>query len=131
MAPTSVPNTINRQHVGQALRHYRRMFADNNRELTAINKAALNLEACLWTWTGNALVIESATQTGLVRYHVQYDVCDCHAAACGKACWHRAAYRLLKKASDISVPQNFAEPIRPRRSAEDRKRILREAAELC
>ncbi len=105
MANASVPNMINREKVGQALRQYRLSFAGDSRELTAINKAALNLEACLWTWTGDALVIESATQTGLVRYYIQHDVCDCQAAAHGKACWHRAAYRLLKKASDMAIWQ--------------------------
>src|SRR3712207_4696145 len=125
MATASVPNTINRATVGQALRQYRISFAGDNRELNAINKAALNLEACLWTWTGDALVIESATQTGIAKYHVQHDACDCQAAAHGKACWHRAAYRLLKKAADM------AQQPRPCRSVEDYARIMAEAAELC
>ncbi len=81
MANASVPNTINRQNVGAALRQFRLSFAGNSRELTAINKAALNLEACVWFFDGDTLVIESATQTGLVRYHIQHDACDCQAAA--------------------------------------------------
>ena len=105
--------TVTRPNVGQALRQMRLIYGNNSRELNALNKAALNLEACLWTWTGEALVIESATQTGLVRYHVQHDACDCQAAAHGKACWHRAAYRLLKKAAAIAEQAQ-----RPRLSTE-------------
>ena len=125
MSTTILP-LVTRPNVGQALRHFRLSYANNSRELNAINRAALNLESCFWQFSGEELVIESATQTGLVKYHVQHDACDCQAAAHGKACWHRAAYRLLMKAARV------AQQPRPQKySPEEYARIQREAAELA
>ncbi len=121
--------TVTRPNVGQALRYFRLSYANSPRELNAINKAALNLEACFWAFDGEELMIESATQTGLVRYHVAHDACDCQAAAHGKACWHRAAYRLLKKAA--TMVQQAQQPKLRTYSAEDYARIMADAAELA
>ena len=121
MSTTSVAH-ITRPNVGQALRQFRLTYANSPRELNAINKAALNLEACFWAFDGEELVIESATQTGLIKYHVQHDACDCQAAAHGKACWHRAAYRLLCKAAAMAQ-----QPRTPKYSAEDYARIMADA----
>ena len=117
---------ITRPNVGAARRSFRLSYANNSRELNAINRAALNLESCFWQFSGEELVIESATQTGLVKYHVQHDACTCQASAHGKACWHRAAYRLLCKAAAMAQ-----QPRTPKYSAEDYARILAEAAELA
>ena len=117
--------TVDRPHVGQALRQFRINYANNSRVLNALNRAALNLKASPWQFDGEELVIESATQVGTVRYHVKYDVCDCQAASHSRSCWHRAAYRLLKKATEIAQ-----QPQRPRHTTEDFARIQREAAEL-
>ncbi len=124
MTATSVPN-ISRREVGAALRTFRLTYAGNPRELNAINRASLNLEACVWAFDGAQLVIESATRTGLVRYHIQHDACDCPAAAQGRACWHRAAYRLLKKAADLA--QQAQQSKSRRYTAEDAQRITADA----
>lgn len=104
MITMSLPENITRQRVGAALRQYRLAFAGNSRELNAVNRAALNLEACLWQWDGSTLSIESATETGLVRYHVTASGCSCKAARHGKPCWHLASFRLLQLAQDAPRP---------------------------
>ncbi len=126
MAHVSLPQAVTRPNVGAALRTFRLSYANSPRELNAINRAALNLESCFWQFSGAELVIESATQTGLVKYHVQHDACDCAAAAHGKACWHRAAYRLLSKAAAMAQ-----QPRQPKYSAAEYSRIMAEAAELA
>jgi hypothetical protein len=95
------PQAISRQTVGAALRQCRIAFATNSRELNAINRAALNLEACVWQFDGATLSIESATETGSTRYHVTAGGCTCKAAQHSKPCWHLAGYRLLQLAQDV------------------------------
>jgi hypothetical protein len=97
MTATTVaqPVNITREHVGRALHQWRRNVEHNARDLNALNRAALNLEACPWYMMPDGeLVITSAT-TSRTRYHVDYDGCDCRAATTGRACWHVAAYQLL------------------------------------
>ena len=124
MSTTILP-LVTRPNVGAALRTFCLTYADSPRELNALNRASLNLESCLWQFDGAQLVIESATEVGVKRYHIQHDACDCPAAAHGRACWHRAAYRLLKKAVDMAQ-----KPRQRTYSAADLERIAREAAEL-
>ncbi len=123
MATASVPTVINRESVGQAIRQLRIVYRTDERKVNAINKAEARLYSTLWQWDGTSrtLAIESATKTGAVRYHVEYGQCECTAAAHGRACWHVEAWEVLVT----------AETCRPRRSAEDHARILREVAELC
>jgi hypothetical protein len=102
MANATIAQSISRHHVGQALRQMRLECQYNPRELTAINKAALNLEACLWQYDGEYLVIESASQLGK-RYHVDHAVCDCQAAAHGKPCWHLAAWHLVRRGAEVAL----------------------------
>ncbi len=103
---------ITRQHVGQALRQMRRDAQYTPSELTAINKAALNLEACTWQYDGEALVIESAT-TMFKRYHVQHTGCDCKAGTAGRPCWHMAAFVLMQRAAQLALT-----PATPRKTWE-------------
>jgi len=123
MANASVPNTINREPVGQAIRQLRIAYRHNERKVNALNKAEARLYSTLWQWDANrkALMVESATKTGLVSYQVAHGQCECTAAAHGKACWHLEAWEILIT----------AETCRRRRTAEDRARILREVAEIC
>jgi hypothetical protein len=100
MTTTTVaqPVNITREHVGRALYSWRKNVEHNPRDLNAVNRAALNLEACPWYMTPiGELVITSAT-TSRTRYHVTLDGCDCRAAMSGRACWHVAAYKLLHTA---------------------------------
>ena len=71
--------------------------------ITAINRAALNLEACPWAFDGETLRIASATTRG-TRYTVSPERCECKAAQDGRPCWHRAAWRLLRKAAEMVQP---------------------------
>lgn len=95
---------FDRSHVGQVLRQMRIAFADAPHELTAINKAALNLEACRWQFDGRTLRIESATHVGKRFYTVTGDGCTCLASSACRLCWHTAAWRLLLAASVLATP---------------------------
>ena len=78
--------------------------AEHRAWITAINRAALNLEACPWAFDGETLRIASATTRG-TRYTINaYGFCECKAAQDGRPCWHRAAWRLLRKAAEMVAP---------------------------
>ena len=98
-APTvAQPVNITREHVGKALQIMRQNVRHNAPLLNALNRAALNVEACAWTWSPDGeLVIVSATN-GHTRYHVTANTCDCKAGRSDRPCWHRQAYALLHAA---------------------------------
>ncbi len=100
MANATVAQSINRQTVAAALAAARTEAAEHRLWITAINRAALNLEACPWAFDGDTLRIASATTRG-TRYTVNPDGCECKAAQDGRPCWHRAAWRLLRKAAEL------------------------------
>ncbi len=108
MSNAILAQSISRQTVGQALRLMRHECRFNSREVTALNRAALNLEACTWQYDGEALVIESAT-TQFQRYHVAYNGCDCKAGSTGRPCWHLAAFTLIRRAAELALT-----PAKPR-----------------
>ncbi len=103
MANSSIAQSINRQTVAAALAAARTEAAEHRLWITAINRAALNLEACPWAFDGETLRIASATTCG-TRYTVNPDGCECKAAQDGRPCWHRAAWRLLRKAAELVQP---------------------------
>ena len=107
MANASVAQSINRQTVAAALAAARTEAAEHRLWITAINRAALNLEACPWAFDGETLRIASATTRG-TRYTVNPDGCECKAAQDGRPCWHGAAWRLLRKAAELVKP-----PVKP------------------
>ena len=102
MSNAILAQSITRQNVGQALRLMRHECRYESTELNALNRAALNLEACTWQYDGEALVIESAS-TMFQRYHVQHTSCDCKAGSKGRACWHLAALRLIQRAAEVAL----------------------------
>ena len=101
MANASVASLVNRPAVGAALAQARIACANQPRWLNAVNRAALNLEACRWQFDGDVLRIESASVPG-TRHTVDAHGCDCKAAQAGRPCWHRAARRLLVKAAEMT-----------------------------
>ncbi len=101
MANGIIAQAVNRISVGAALQAARIEAQEHQAWITAINKAALNLEACTWQFDGDDLRIESATNSG-TYYTVTAAGCPCKAGAAGKACWHRASRRLLIKASELA-----------------------------
>ncbi len=103
MANATVAQSINRQTVAAALAAARTEAAEHRLWITAINRAALNLEACSWAFDGDTLRIASATTRG-TRYTVSPEGCECKAAQDGRPCWHRAAWRLLRKAAELVRP---------------------------
>ncbi len=103
MANATVAQSINRQTVAAALAAARTEAAEHRLWITAINRAALNLEACPWAFDGETLRIASATTRG-TRYTVSPEGCECKAAQDGRPCWHRAAWRLLRKAAELVMP---------------------------
>lgn len=104
MANGIVSAAVNRQSVAAALTAARTEAAEHQAWINAINRAALNLEACRWQFDGEVLRIESATQSNSY-YLVGADGCPCVAGGKGKPCWHRAARRLLCKAAEMAQPK--------------------------
>lgn len=81
MADSSITQVINRQTIAAALAAARTEAAKHRAWINAINKAALNLEACPWAF-GEILRITSATSAS--RYTVSPDGCECKAGETGK-----------------------------------------------
>ena len=102
MANATVAQSVNRQTVAAALRQARIEAREHKQWFNAINRAALNLEACSWAFDGEVLRIASAT--GNARYTVTAAGCECKAGQEGRPCWHRAARRLLVKAAELVRP---------------------------
>ncbi len=103
MSNASIAAAISRQTVAAALAAARTEAAEHRAWINAINRAALNLEACPWAFDGDTLRIASATTRG-TRYTVTPKGCECKAAQDGRPCWHRAAWRLLRKAAELVQP---------------------------
>ena len=101
MANATVTQAVNRSTVAAALAAARIEAATHQAWINAINRAALNLEACPWQFDGDILVIRSATSTA--RYTVDAQGCGCKAHQGGRPCWHRAARRLLIKAAELAA----------------------------
>lgn len=101
MANANVTTLITRQSVAAALAAARVEAATHAAWMNAINRAALNLEACRWQFDGEILVIHSASTAA--RYSVDAHGCQCKAHTAGRPCWHRAARRLLIKAAEMAV----------------------------
>ena len=100
MANASIAQSVNRTTVAAALQAARTEAAEHRAWINAINRAALNLESCPWQFDGEILVIASATSAS--RYTVDAHGCACKAGQAGRPCWHRAARRLLVKASELA-----------------------------
>lgn len=100
MANASIAQAVNRTSVALALRDARAKCAASQRWLNAVNRAALNLEACRWTFDGDTLKVESATNSNTF-YTVTVEACECKAGQKGEPCWHRAGCRLLVKAAEM------------------------------
>jgi hypothetical protein len=99
MANASVTQSVNRQTVAAALAAARIEAAEHKAWFNAIQRAALNLEACAWAFDGDVLRIASASTKA--RYTVTPDGCECKAGQAGRPCWHRAGWRLLRKAAEM------------------------------
>src|SRR5688572_558400 len=100
MANASIAQAITRRTVAAALIAARLEATEHQAWINAINRAALNLEACPWAFDGDVLRIASASLPS-VRYTVTPDGCECKAGTAGRPCWHRAAWRLLRKAAEV------------------------------
>ena len=101
MANASVTALVNRRNVAAALQTARIECEQYQAWLNALNKAALNLEACSWQFDGEVLRIASASSSS-TRYTVTPQGCGCKAHQAGRPCWHRAARRLLCKAAELA-----------------------------
>ncbi len=75
MASTSIASLVNREAMGKALAQARRDCSESKSWLNAINRAALNLEACMWQFDGETLMVKSATED--IHYTVTKDGCEC------------------------------------------------------
>ncbi len=100
MATGSIAVFVNRESMGRALALARKECEQDKRWLNAVNRAALNLEACQWQFDGHTLLVKSATED--IHYTVTADGCECKAFLANRPCWHRAARRLLIKAAEMA-----------------------------
>ena len=104
MANGMIAQQVNRQTVAAALAAARTEAAEHRAWINAINKAALELEASSSAFDGDTLRIASRTIKG-TRYTVNaLGFCECKAAKESRPCWHRAAWRLLRKAAEMVAP---------------------------
>ncbi len=81
MANATVAQSISRQTVAAAIRQARIEAAEHQAWITAINKAAVELEASSWAFDGEVLRVASRTSSG--RYTVDAHGCECKAAQDG------------------------------------------------
>ncbi len=102
MANATVAQSINRQTVAAALAAARTEAAEHRAWINAIDRAAINLEACPWAFDGEMLRIASASSSA--RYTATAHTCECKAFESGRPCWHRACARLLVKAAEMVQP---------------------------
>ncbi len=112
MSPSILAQSISRQNVGNALRLMRHECRFNASEVTALNKAGLELEASPWQYDGEMLVITSRT-TANTRYTVTFSGCSCKAGQHGRRCWHMAAFTLIQRAAELALT-----PAKPRQTDE-------------
>jgi len=106
VANPSIAQAVNRTSVGKALAQAREECQHDRAWRNALNRAALNLEACHWCFDGETLEIHSASNDQ--TYIVTAEGCQCKAFEKGLPCWHRAARRLLLKAAEFGT-QSLAE----------------------
>jgi hypothetical protein len=100
MANAMIAQSINRQIVAAALREVRLQAQEHQAWITAINKAAVELEGSSWAFDGEVLRVASRTSNR--RYMVDaHGHWACKAAQAGRICWHRAAWRRLCKAAEM------------------------------
>ncbi len=125
MSNASLAQSITRQNVGNALRRMRRECRYNAAEMTALNKAGLELEASPWQYDGEMLVITSRT-TANTRYTITFSGCDCKAGQHGRRCWHMAAFLLIQRAAQLALT-----PAKRRMSDEQYAKALELVDDLC
>ena len=83
MADSSVAALVNREAMGKALALARVECRNDQRWLNAVNRAALNLEACPWQFDGEMLVIASATMSR-TKYTVTARSCPARLDSLGR-----------------------------------------------
>lgn len=94
---------IDRATVAAIVASARERLNDDRRWLNALNKAYQELELNQWLYTGRVLKIKSRS-SAKTTYTVTPNQCTCQAFAKGQPCWHRAAAKLLQRASVTSQP---------------------------
>ncbi|MDP9310857.1 MAG: SWIM zinc finger family protein [Chloroflexota bacterium] len=124
MSNAILAQSITRQNVGNALRLMRHECRYNSAEVTALNKAGLELEASPWQYDGELLVITSRT-TANTRYTVAYSGCSCKAGQNGRPCWHMAAFLLIQRAAQLALT-----PAKPKMTNAEYERVLALCDEL-
>lgn len=101
-------STFGRQDVGRAVRQLKLNHPD---DVHRLNKAYLYLDSCLWQFDSTTLVIESATQTGRVKYRVVNGICECAGWIGHSRCWHSDAWTILTAAQGVARPRQTQEEI--------------------
>ena len=100
MAEGSIAVFVNPQSMGRALAQARKECEQDKRSLNAVNRAARNLEPCMWQFDGHTWLVKSAMES--IHYTLTADGCECKAFLANRPCWHRAARRLLCKAAELA-----------------------------
>lgn len=88
---------ITRENVAAVVARAKATAAEHTRWVTAITRAADELNKNQWLFTGSTLKIHSRTRRR--TYTVSGNDCTCEAAQNGQPCYHVAAWRILVRAA--------------------------------
>jgi hypothetical protein len=102
MSNATVTANITRRNVELAIEQARSEAANHRAWANAIERAEPMLLQQQWQFDGDTLVIRSASSMSR-KYTVTGHGCDCKAGRDGIPCKHRAARRLLVKASELAT----------------------------
>jgi hypothetical protein len=89
-------------HLCEAHDAAKALAAGDARWSSALDRAwgwLLQTDAISYDADAHAIRVESASEPG--RVYVANGACGCSAFAAGKACWHRAAARLMRRALEL------------------------------
>jgi predicted extracellular nuclease len=101
-APVAAPAApslanVTRENVAAVVARAKAAAAEHTRWVTAITRAADELNKNQWLFTGSTLKIHSRTRRR--TYTVSGNDCTCEAAQAGQPCYHVAAWRILTRAA--------------------------------
>lgn len=97
-AAEAAPPPSFRDKAQAAIQAARDACLDKARWLVAVEKAAEELEGGRWSYHDGGLKIQSRTSEAI--YRVIKGRCSCEAGHRGIACWHRAAWKILKNTNE-------------------------------
>ncbi len=100
-APAPSLANITRENVAAVVARAKQAAAEHTRWVTAITRAADELQKNQWLFTGSTLKIHSRTRRR--TYTVSGAHCSCEASTAGQPCYHVAAWRILTRCAQAAA----------------------------